>query len=547
MFDAVQNLCAPKLLRMIRALILLFGLIYTQTIYCQEWKWAQSWGPKARLVDFAIDGSDNVIGCFSGIEVDFGDTVFNTGSNYLAKLDNNGNLIWVRHFGEASPSDITTDQSGNILITGTYHDTLKVDTVRIPAVGQSDCFTAKLDPSGNLIWVKVGVASHVIFPRMIKADNNGNVIIYGDYRGQATFGSSMLVAPTLGFDMFIVKYDGFGNPSWLKSLGSPSSNQAGLLEVTDANDVIVTGRFYDSLTVGSQTVYLAKGSTGLFIAAFTPLGASKWVQSFSGESFLIIRWCHEDPNGEVHLAGYFGNMAYFGNDTLGSGNPTARYFFLTKLDQTHNPIWAQTTEGQVSYCMGGDLLSNGDYVFGIAFRDTLIFGNDTVASNTIYDNLAILKLNALGDLRWHVRMEPTSPAIGNFVTNSKGEAYLGTTFSDSVIVGNNVFTTGSLIVQNALIAKAGDKSVGFSKLSTSEGDLTIFPNPSTGHFRLDLGKLYGSAKIWIYDVMGRIVYHGISDGDAQININLKDQSPGMYVIGVMEGQKYRTGRIIISR
>lgn len=534
-------------MKTLSGLLLLFALLCIHNASCQEWKWAQSWGPSIGLQEMTIDGADNLIGCFIGQEVDFGDTTFAIAGTSIAKFDRDGNLAWARYLGDVSPVDITADPNGNILLTGSFNGTLILDTTVIATMGTNDCFVVKLDPSGNLMWGKLGVGSIVVFPRQIKTDKNGNVIVYGDFRGQAVFDSKTLTAPSLGFNMFIVKYDAFGNPLWAESMGSPSSNYAGLLKLTDANDIIVSGIFYDSLKIGSQTVYKTKGNSASFIAMFSAFGSGQWVQSVSSESFLYIPWCKENTNGELYFAGSFSTLAYFGNDTLGSGHPSSRYFFVSKLDQAHNPVWTKVFKGGTYVaCLGGESLPNGDFLFGLTYRDTLFFDKDTMISGDGFDRPSVAKLTGTGDLIWFAQMEPTSFVYGYFATNSQGEAYIGTTFSDTMMVGNYVFTSGSNNIQNAVIAKVGDKSVGFSSKLTNNDGFNVYPNPSNGLFRIELDN-ESEVLIWVYDIMGKLVYRDMQYDRVNSTIDLREQGSGIYVIRVGGEQKNRTGRIIISR
>lgn len=84
----------------------------------------------------------------------------------VQKLNSNGQLIWSNEFYYNSPNlndynnswDLAIDNSGNSYVIGEYYGQLIFSGVApftLPAAGsQYDTFIAKIDSSGNLVWVK---------------------------------------------------------------------------------------------------------------------------------------------------------------------------------------------------------------------------------------------------------------------------------------------------------------------------------------------------------------------------------------------------------
>jgi hypothetical protein len=166
------------------------------------WKWAKQIGGSGEDYGRGVSakGSEIAIaGSFSGT-VDFlGQSLPSSGGVdvYVAKLNANGELLWVRSAG--SPEDdegaeINFDPNGNVLIVGSYRNS-----------GSRDFLVALFDPDGNIQWLAspTGGSSDDV-SRAGEADRFGNYLFAGSFRGTAMFGTTTLTS-TGGEDMVLGK------------------------------------------------------------------------------------------------------------------------------------------------------------------------------------------------------------------------------------------------------------------------------------------------------------------------------------------------------
>ena len=101
------------------------------------------------------------------------------------KYDTNGNKLWEALY-DFSPEHITVGNNGNTYITGYAGDGGEYGG----EYGTYDMFTAKLDSQGNLVWVKtfggigtgscMGWYSPLAIGRHIAVDSEGNVVVMGE-------------------------------------------------------------------------------------------------------------------------------------------------------------------------------------------------------------------------------------------------------------------------------------------------------------------------------------------------------------------------------
>lgn len=134
--------------------------------------------------------------------------------NYLSKWDNNGNNIWVKYIEKkTSVNEIITNANEEIFITGELDS---ADTWGQHALTPGS-LVAKLDSSGNIIWVRTDNGGD---GKSIGIDSSENVFVAGQFIDSVDFSGHILQAPPgNGSKIFIAQYDRSGN--YLSSVAVP--------------------------------------------------------------------------------------------------------------------------------------------------------------------------------------------------------------------------------------------------------------------------------------------------------------------------------------
>jgi hypothetical protein len=80
----------------------------------------------------------------------------------------------------------------------------------------------------------------------------------------------------------------------------------------------------------------------------------------------------------------------------------------------------------------------------------------------------------------------------------------------------------------------------------AESAFSIYPNPTTGRFRIDLkAPVEGSpVQVELYGMLGNILYTGTIDSAPSFELSLDDQPSGVYVVRLVQGGAMSTKRII---
>ncbi len=294
---------------------------------------------------------------------------------FIYKTNSAGQMLWVKKFG-GTGSDrgiaIKTDANGDIIVTGYYFGTAIFGSTTLTAVsGSQDVFVAKIDPNGNFIWVKSMGGNLTDIPSAVNIDVNNNIILTGSFQGNAFFGASNFTSITdpnsslPSYDVFTTKLSSAGNFLWTR-VGQAKYNDRGLNVATDnTGDVYVCGQFSDTITFGNthnnqimNAVFLIKYSAST--------GNEVWFRKAAATS-AIAYGLAIDASNNVFMSGDFtGGIVFYGNtNNFLTGNFTNK-IFLSKFTPAGNYLWGYA-ESSKNYVSARDLtLDNfgAPYIFG---------------------------------------------------------------------------------------------------------------------------------------------------------------------------------------
>jgi hypothetical protein len=279
-----------------------------------------------------LNGDIYITGGFNGI-AEFGSIKFKSYGYediLIAKYDNDGNCLWAKQAGGDSfdgGTGICVDLEGNSYITGYFWGKAVFDKIHISGFGQSDIFVAKYDPYGNCIWAKKAGGTKNGEGKAISVDAKGNSYIAGHFTGPAIFGTMHLD----GFGGFIAKYDSFGNCLWVKLAGNGSGQG---ISADAYGNICLTGGFKGTATFGSIKL-TSYNYDDIFIAGYTTEGICIWAKHAGGIDFDYGYGISADAIGNCYATGYFSGDAKFDNINLSAGHYGA---FITKINMNLKPV-----------------------------------------------------------------------------------------------------------------------------------------------------------------------------------------------------------------
>jgi hypothetical protein len=236
------------------------------------------------------------------------------GDLFVAKLDANGNTLWMRQLGSAGWDGATgaaSDRAGNVFVVGYTRGGFDGN----PSSGEDDVCVVKLDPNGGKLWTRQLGTSGVDWAHAAAMDPLGNLYVVGrtggGLDGSASFGEA---------DAFVVKYDPGGERLWTRQWGSSKSDVARTAATDAGGAVYVAGE-----SSGDPDAWGGAGSADIFLLKYDADGVEQGSLLKGTSRSDVANGMTIDQAGNIYLAGFTSG------ELDGNPNPTGSDLFLCKL------------------------------------------------------------------------------------------------------------------------------------------------------------------------------------------------------------------------
>ena len=375
--------------------------------------WSASYGSandqRARSVTTDASGNIIVTGDFLST-VNFGGGVLTSAGNrdiFVAKFNAAGVHQWSKRFGDTADQyggSVAVDAPGNIIVTGDFLGTVTFGGANLTTAGSTDIYVAKFSPAGTHQWSKRFGDSNLQYGVAVAADASGNVIITGTFDGTLNFGGSNLIGSGLSGDIYLAKFNSAGVHQWSQRFGD-TNGQNGASVATDASEnVVLTGYSDGTVNFGGGNLTSA-GQSDILLAKFNSAGVHQWSSQFGDASSQTAIDVTTDGGGNILLTG-----KYAGTVNFGGSNLTAPGFFdkvfLAKFNSAGVHQWSQGFGGdglQDTYSVA--VGPSGSPSITGRFSATIDFGGGTLTAAGFGAGMDIFvaKFNAAGVHQWSQR------------------------------------------------------------------------------------------------------------------------------------------------
>lgn len=459
--------------------LFIFLLLVIGNLYAQNQYWAKRAGgtsiDEGMSISLDADGNTYTTGYFMGSATFGSTTLISSGGAdiFIAKMDKWGTYQWaVKAGGAASDRGlaIKTDPQGNSYVTGFFYGTAAFETQTIISSGLQDIFIAKYNNNGGLIWAKRAGGTQSDIGNGIDADNQGNIIVTGEFTGVSDFGAFAASSSDDITDAFTTKLDAGGNFLWVQK-GSSSFNGKGTDIACDpSGNIYVTGQFTDTNLYMYNVIFVIKYNT---------MGQQQWVRRIAGgvSSGIAV-----DDSANIHLTGNFkGNLFFLGPPGLTLTNTYDNKIFLAKFNSNGNLLWAcadGSSEGITSRDIAVSTLGN-TYIVG-DFKCRLDqyaahYGLGTFNSVGFRD-IFVSKYNSSGAWQWsrHIGSRENDYGYG-IITNSDDQVYFTGSFRKRLNIPHSVNFISGHDINFCNTAYCNDNSYGkfIQLIATGNGDVVI--------------------------------------------------------------------------
>ena len=563
------------------ALLPIILYIFMNRAFAQNYQWAVKIGSAINIYERTETISSNSTGLvfaggeFSGtVDFDPGAGVFNStpvGScdGYISIYDPNGNLLSMIQIGSSGLdfiSGITTTQTGEFYATGTIAGTADFDPTPgiyslTPQSSQS-MFLAKYDALFQLQWAfLIGDASGFCNSQSISLDNNGDVLLTGQFSGTTDFDpgtGTFNLTPNGNGDAFLAKYSSAGNYLWAFKLAS-LDNDMGFSVTTDAaSNVLVCGLFSGNADfdpgIPVITLSASTGDCDLFVAKYNSSGNYLWAFDI-GTAFAFERatGIASDNSGNVYVTGNFGGTTDFDpsaavNNLSSSGGQD---IFIAKYDPNGNYLFAFPIGGAansdeseaINVNSSGSIFVTGKFS-GTADLDP---GNGIANLTSLGNQDGFLSAyDQSGNYLWAFKFGSTGQDGGYSVcSNPSGDIFLAGGFQQTVDFDPGITTVNLTSAGNedGFLAKYSTAILSIENTLITDNRLSVFPNPFSEMITIISGMM--ESEIIITDVTGAVIAE-IKPNSGVTCIPTNFLSPGTYFVRQSSRDEIVT-KIIVKR
>jgi len=273
---------------------------------------------------------------------------------YVAKLDSNGNMLWSKTYGSIGSeviNDIQIVDNGYIMVGSRFS---------IVTAGR-DIYMIKTSKSGNLLWSKIYGGMYAEDAYSVEQTTDKGFILAG---GTTSFGIGQ-------GGVYLLKTDSTGNLLWSKTYSGTNSDGARSVQQTLDGGFIIAGSAF---------------SNGLFYSEFyllktDSIGNLQWTKTFGGSQTELAYKVVQTIDSGYAISGY--------TYSFGSGLPD--YLFI-KTDKNGNLQWSRTFGSPLSVDKNFDMkyTSDGGY----------ILAGKTWVPSSFQGQGYVIKLDSLGTVEW---------------------------------------------------------------------------------------------------------------------------------------------------
>jgi hypothetical protein len=466
---------------------------------------------------------------------------------FAASCDTLSNWKWASGGGGSYISNsiaVTSDENNNAYITGFSGRDLLYANMLFPAI---DCnfapvYLAKHDRQGNLKWLKrfgqqmqINTLSDGSGTGLVYKD--GYIYVLGSILSGGIFYNTYLAPPNI----YLAKFDTLGNFKWAKYIARDETYNlhSSRLTFNNSNNILITGLFNYKIVVGNDTLKNDSYNfnyNSFFCEADTSgnvLFARKVTESLSQVEIIGII---SDKDDNIFLTGAFRDTLKIDSTLLLINKDEEYDGFILKMNDRGEVIWGKQLEGsgeQISV----DLAIRDKELFCTGYFTNEITINNIKGYSSGYEDIFLIKMNAdNGDLLtgYIFGGEESSDITAGIELDGKKNIYLAGTFINQTVFGNKVLRANFLEDIDVFVfcfdEYGTDSAIDENTLSGNS--IKIYPNPAKDFLIIESQEVNLPVLIEIYDMNGKILYNSILNNPKELiyRENIGINNKGVYLV-----------------
>lgn len=403
------------------------------------------------------------------------------------------------------------DMEGNLFITG-----YSAKGASFKGTPLSDkIYLAKLDPKGNLLWLREGNRNYDTQGTSLACDKEGNVYFAGKHIHGFIFDGIQVPAYQ---ELFLFKYSKDGQYKWSKVMDSDSDSHIQGLAINGEGDPCLAGFFTYKIVIDSETVYrkadysLFKDyqlTADCFLLSFDKeTGRNKWHVTHGDvweDRFSSIQ---SDLEGNLIVAGWSNTVKF--NQERTTSEPDSSLLFVAKYSSSGQLLWMTkshpTSIKDVAYLLNLAIDNQGN-INGIGMYSSrsegYTMGGVFFPKTGLANSAFVMQLSKEGEGRWIRTFQSTENRVllanglydymsnwQQIATNPAGDLFIAGTHSDTLRIDTLVVAKDrDTTTNNTFLVKLS--SLGNTVWGASYGttpDLPAYNGHNIGNLALSTNK-----------------------------------------------------------
>ena len=388
------------------------------------------------------------------------------GSNFtggLAKIDENGNLEWIKKVGWTKSDSIKEASDGSIVFvirpkySNSSNMNLTIDDNRLEGQG----FIIKLDKDGNYKW---GYGLNVDNGKnlALDIDDEDRILLSGYASSEITIKNDIVHSNTA----FLMQISIDGNIEFAKSIGRYMPIY---LEQIDEETCIIGGNFNGAFQNSRESIYISDYIySGLITKAFIKQGTELVMdhsQILQNISSIYTSSIIETSDNDIVLGGFFENTDVIIDDNTILENAGSRDGLIIKCSMDGEIRWAKSIGGTgYDYINSIIELNNGGYI-AIGTCGEIAFDGNKISGGII------IKYSSEGELEW---INSIDGYLKSVTPTRDGGFIIGGHYSGrSLNLGNNIILTNNGSYDCLIIKYSSNGEIEWANSFGGNGSDTI--------------------------------------------------------------------------
>ncbi len=460
---------------------------------------------KAKATCFSNSGAVYLAGEFKDELIIGFNSANSLGANagYLAKQTSNGDVPFMKSFtgsGEVFVSSIAAF-GDTILVAGTYTDSLFIGTDTLINEHFKGVYIGLFDSLGNYLssWSTSSYSAEIYD---CKISPSGKIIACGEYFGDLTFGSTSLQS-TLGFNFFLFSLDRVSfDPEWIE-VSTGTATNAKKIDFDGVGNIFICGSYGDETLIQGNSLPNVAGDHNLFLAKYDEFGDLLLVRTLVGPVQTHGLALAVANNGDVYVGGEYEMNVDVPNIGMLS-NVALMDAFIVKMNADGTFSWAQnigTSDNDAAINIQLDI-NEAPIVLANAGHMLTVDGTP-MNSDGFFDPILIKFDKEDGTPIWNFRI-PSAPVSGivagyDFDLRDSMISICGSNKTGIFYAGDLLDSPNNSDSFWAIIKDTTIQQSQATLMQLSENDFSVYPNPFIDYFQVDSQHFTDSMKVELFD------------------------------------------------